>query len=91
MQANSKISSGSQTLHDLLRVRTKMQASEMATKSMDGLYNTLTNSFIEQMTMREEQFTERCLVELLEQLKTLKKTFVGVFGPIVYDVKENNT
>ena len=31
-----------------------MQASEMATKSMDGLYNTLTNSFIEQMTMREE-------------------------------------
>jgi len=32
---------------DLLRVRTMKQASEMATKSMDGIYNTLTNSFIE--------------------------------------------
>lgn len=30
------------------------QASEMATQSMDGLYKTLTNSLIEQMTMREE-------------------------------------
>jgi hypothetical protein len=41
--------------------------------------------------MREEHLTERCLVEILSQLKALDKTFIGVFGPIVYDVKENNT
>ncbi len=43
------------------------------------------------MTMVEEQLTEKCLVEILKQLKALNKTFIGVFGPIVYDVKENNT
>jgi hypothetical protein len=55
MQANSKMSNhGSNTLHDLLRERTMLQASELATKSMEGYYNTLTNSYIEKMTMREE-------------------------------------
>ncbi len=67
------------------------QASEMATQSMDGLYQTLTNSLIEQMTMREEQLTERALTQLLVTLKSVGRTFVEVFGCIVYDVKESST
>jgi hypothetical protein len=58
---------------------------------MDGLYNTLTNSLIEQMTLKEEHLTEKCLVELLDALKNKKRTFIGVFGPKIYDVKETST
>ena len=68
-----------------------MQASEKATKSMDGIFFTLTNSFIEQMTMKEEQLTERCLVQLLDKLKLMNKTFIGIFGPKVFDVNETST
>ena len=68
-----------------------MHASEKATKSIDGLFNTLTNTFIEQMTMKEEQLTERFLVQLLDKLKLMKKTFIEIFGPIVYDVNHAST
>lgn len=36
-------------------------ASDLATQSMDRLYQTLTNSFIEQMTLKEEHLTEKAL------------------------------
>ncbi len=76
---------------DLLRQRTMKQASDMATKSMDGLFHTLTNSFIEQITLKEEHLTERCLTQLLQALKNKNVTFIEVFGQKVYDVKESST
>jgi hypothetical protein len=67
------------------------QASDLATQSMDRLYQTLTHSFIEQMTMKEEQLTERALTQLLVTLKDTKRTFIEVFSGIIYDVKESST
>ena len=75
---------------ELLRQRTKEYASSMATNSMNAMIRTLTNSFIEQMTVREQQLTELFLVDLLSSMIEHGKTFIEVFGSRVFDVKVPN-
>lgn len=70
-----------------LREVTRKNASSLATQSMDGIHRTLTNSLVESMTKREEQLTEKFLIDLLKILKKQNLSFIKCFGEKVYDLK----